>query len=63
MREGSGGAVALCELIQSSLSRRVCLIAVCRPQELWSEGGTLDDATVTELDHMCDGEEADDVHQ
>ena len=48
----SGGAVALRELVQSGLGGGVRLAAVCRPQKLWSEGGTLSDAAVTELDHM-----------
>lgn len=48
----SGGAVALRELVQSRLRRRVRLVTVRRPQELRREGGTLVDAAVTELDHM-----------
>lgn len=44
--------MALCELVQSGLGRWVRVEAVCRPQKLWSEGGTLGGATVTELDDM-----------
>lgn len=55
--------MALCELVQSGLGRRVRLAAVRRPQKLWSEGGTLGGAAVTELDDMRDREEADHVHQ
>lgn len=55
--------MALRELVQSRLGRRVRLVTVHRPQKLWSEGGTLGDTTVTELDHMRDREEADHVHQ
>lgn len=54
--------MALRELVQSRLGRWVRLAAVCRSQELWSEGGTLDDAAVTELDDVRDGENADHVH-
>lgn len=55
--------MALRELVQSGLGRRVRLAAVRRPQKLWRESGTLGDAAVTELDHVRDREEADHVHQ
>lgn len=55
--------MALRELVQSRLGRRVRLVTVRRPQELRREGGTLGDAAVTELDHVRDREEADHVHQ
>lgn len=58
-----GGALALCKLVQSRLGRWVRLVAVCRPQKLRSEGWTLGDTTVTELDDMRDRKEADHVHQ
>lgn len=55
--------MVLCKLIQSSLGRWVCLAAMCRPQKLWSEGGTLSGATMTELDDVRDWEKADHVNE
>ena len=63
VRVVSGGAVALCKLIQGSLGRWVRLAALCCPQELWSERGTLGGTAMTELDDMWNWEEANYVHQ
>lgn len=63
MSVASGGTVALCKLVQRRLGGWVRLAAVRRPQKLRSEGRTLGGATVTELDDMRDGEEADHVHE
>lgn len=63
MNVGPGGAVALRKLVQGSLCRWTRLVAMCRPEELWCEGGALDDPAVTKLHDVRDWEEADHVDQ
>lgn len=63
MNVGPGAAVTLRKLVQGGLCRWARLVAMCCPQELWREGGALDDPAVTKLHDVRDWEEADHVDQ